>query len=305
MSGPRISIIVVNWNLPQETLACVHSLSKSSYRNFEVVLVDNASSDNSVGWFNKELSQAVLLTSPVNLGYAGGNNIGIRYALQHQADYILLLNNDTEVHSNLLEKMLWAAQKEPGVGILGPAVYYFDDPNRIWGLGSRHKWWSPIPIDVGRNQVNKGRFKEFLEVDYVTGCAMWIKATVFFQIGFLDESFFMYYEDAEFCHRARRAGNRIGVVPGATVFHKVSQSSRSFRGKALYYQTRNRFIFYNRMAKGPRKAMVNLFLGQKVLRQCIASLSDRSALSLLWHGLRDGLKKKTGEMAASNGEKER
>ncbi len=295
MSGPKIFIVIVNWNSPQETLACVHSLAKSSYRNFEIVLVDNASSDHSVRWFKQELSPVVLLTSAVNLGYAGGNNIGIQYALQHQADYILLLNNDTEVHSNLLEMMVWAAQEGPGFGILGPAIYYFDEPSRIWGLGSRYKWWSPIPIDVGRNKVNRGRYQEFFEADYVTGCAMWIKATVFAQIGFLDESFFMYYEDAEFCHRARKAGIHIGVVPGGTVFHKASRSSRSFRGEALYYQTRNRFIFYNRLAKGPRKAMVNLFLGLKILRLGMTFLSDRGALGLFWHGLGDGLKRKTGK----------
>jgi GT2 family glycosyltransferase len=292
LKPPKIYVIILNWNLPQETLACVRSVEQSSLDHFQMVVVDNGSTDNSPDLFKQQLRGNPLLISSKNLGYAGGNNLGIRWALKNKADYVLLLNNDTLVDSRMIEFLLGAAESDPNVGILSPAIYYYDDPGRIWRLGAVQPDWWLLPREVGRNAVDNNQYRQTLSVDFVTGCAMWIKCALFEDVGLLDERFFMYYEDADFCVRARHKGWRIKVVPEAKIWHKVSRSLSRQASLASFYRIRNRLVFYNRHYGRCRRWIITSYIFMQVLAQFLVGGTDRK---YLWAGFRDGLRNVTGE----------
>jgi GT2 family glycosyltransferase len=287
-TGPKVFVIILNWNLPGDTIDCLRSVLETSYPLLEVVVVDNASSDNSVDRIRKRFPQMPLIQSGENLGYAGGNNLGIRYALEKNADYILLLNNDTLVQKSLIDHLVDFSLEQPSIGILGPAIYYYHPAQRFWRLGARYGWAGPIPLEIGRDALDRNQFSDPFQVDYVTGCAMWVRSELFMKLGLLDDTFFMYYEDADFCHRARQAGYAIYVVPRAKMWHKVSGTSGKEKGIALYYQARNRLIFYNRINKGFNRFMANAFLLISALRNTSRMWNRRSLIRDYWSGMRDG-----------------
>src|SRR5690349_12247575 len=148
MNLPKVTIIILNWNQPHYTLACLKSLQKISYPDFKVIVLDNGSVDDSLAQIEALLSQlnfeVELIANGVNLGFAEGNNIGIRQALKQEADYVLLLNNDTEVAPGFLEPLVEFAERKPEAGIVGPKIYYYDEPQRIWSAGGlfTHGGWT-------------------------------------------------------------------------------------------------------------------------------------------------------------------
>jgi len=162
---------------------------------------------------------------PTNRGFGSACNYGIIYALQDTAcEYVLLLNNDVILHPQALTELVKAAQVLPNAGILGPKVYYNDGTNRIWYAGARRRWAVLAATDTGRGQIDHGQFNQTRRVDYVFGAAMFVRRTVFEQIGLFDENFFLYLEDLDFCLRAQNAGFTLWFVPQAYVWHEGSAS---------------------------------------------------------------------------------
>jgi len=245
MGESKVFIIIPNWNLKDDTIICVRSVLAGSYAQQRVVVVDNGSSDGSVEALSEHFGEAIdLIVSCENIGFAAAVNLGIRYALSQGADWVLILNNDTTVAPDMLEQLMAVATSRPDIGILGPAIFYYNQPDRVWHLGDRHPSWSPIPFRISANilQTEKG----ILPVNYVTGCGMLIRREVFQTIGMFDEGYFMYYEDADFCRRAEQAGFSIACVPAARMWHKVSGSTRGDISYQLYLKTRSRVRFYRR-----------------------------------------------------------
>lgn len=243
VSQPKVFIVVPNWNLKKDTIACVKSLLSSNYPLQRVIVVDNGSSDGSAsaiaGYFGDNVA---LIVKEVNVGFAAGANAGIQYALDQGADWVLLLNNDTLVAPDMIARLVAAARRYPHVGILAPAIFYYDQPDRVWRLGDRHSRWMPIPFKISAKELRSG--KEILPVDYVTGCGMFVRRQVFLTIGLFNPRYFMYYEDADFCRRAVRAGFSIACVPDAHMWHKVSGSTRGDVSLKYYWRTRSRVQFY-------------------------------------------------------------
>lgn len=291
---PPVAVVVLNWNLPEETIACVESILLSTYLNYEIIVVDNGSTDNSVSTIRGRFPWLELIVSKENLGYTGGNNLGIRWAEERGSEYILILNNDTTVSPTLLKKLVDLIETDPSLGILGPAIYYYNQLNRFWRLGAVQTAWSPFPKEIGRNALDKGQFQSPFSVDYVTGCAMWVKTKVFREIGLFDESYFMYYEDADFCCRAIKAGFGIKVVPEAKVWHKVSKSIQNRKSWAVYYQVRNRIIFYHRYYGWPRLLLINSYLLITLLGKTVLSIPNWTYLRNAWRGLFDGYREVSG-----------
>jgi GT2 family glycosyltransferase len=160
------------------------------------------------------------------------------------ADYALLLNNDTEVAPNSLGLLVEAMEADPDAGIAGPTVYYFDRRDVIWSAGGAIDWKRGCTWMVGLDQVEQGQFgKSPRTVDFVTGCALLIKMPVVERVGVLDQRFFAYYEDTEWCVRAQRAGFRVLHVPLAHIWHKISPSAQADSPQVHYYMTRNRLLF--------------------------------------------------------------
>ncbi len=254
--NPLVSIILLNWNQPHYTLACLHSLAKITYSNFNVIVVDNGSVDDSLEQLeNLKLSlgyKLELIANEQNLGFAEGNNVGIRQAMAQFADYVLLLNNDTEVAPNFLEALVEVAERNPSIGITGPKIYYYDDPARIWSAGgifTKAGWTQQL----GVNEMDRPEFNCLKAVDYVSGCAMLVKREVIEKVGMLDARFFIYYEETDWCARTLKAGYSVWYVPQSILWHKISLKARDLSPNYIYLMTRNRLLFMRNLGINPAK----------------------------------------------------
>lgn len=225
MTEQVLHVVVLNWNGEKVIRECLSSLMKVRDVHLEIIVVDNASDDGSTEIVRKEFPSATLVSNPRNLLFAEGNNIGIRQAMESGARRILFLNNDTEVEPFFAGRLLDALESDPGAGIAGPKILYFDDPQKIWYGGAGFYPVLGIPRHFGIRRMDGSFPEERCETEWVSGCAMLVKREVIEDVGGFDPSYEMYCEDVDFCLRARRAGWKCIYEPNARVWHKVSSSS--------------------------------------------------------------------------------
>lgn len=241
---PSVAVIVLNWNRAEDTCRCLESLERLDYPRWTGLVVDNGSTDGSVGVMRQRFPAVPIVDPDVNLGYTGGNNLGLHWALAQDVAYVLLLNNDTEVAPDMLRHLVRAAEDDPSAGMLGPTIYYYARPNVVWSAGGSIDWQRGTTQMIGLGEPDGGQFGQRPRyVDFVTGCALLVRRETLTTCGFLDDRFFAYYEDAEWCMRARRHGFRVVHVPTAHVWHKVDPSIRAASPLVHYYMTRNRLLF--------------------------------------------------------------
>lgn len=242
---PKVSIIILNWNGLEDTIECLESLRKNNYTNYEVIVVDNNSTGNDVKIITEKYGDYLqtIIVNNHNLGFSGGNNVGIRAAIDENADVVLLLNNDTVVESDFLTRLVELSKSHPEAGILTPLINYYSKRKIVWFAGGHISKIrsSGFPDGIGKPEYlyTKNRFCTF-----ASGCCMFIKKEVLEKIGLLDEKYFLYLEDSDFSYRAINEGYKILYVASSKIYHKVS--STTFRTNsllALYYSTRNRFYF--------------------------------------------------------------
>ncbi|MGA9116843.1 MAG: glycosyltransferase family 2 protein [Bacteroidota bacterium] len=272
---PLVYIILVNWNGRAVTLDCLASLRKSTYPHKKILVVDNASSDGSADAIRATFPEAEVLQTGANLRFAGGNNAGIRRALEEGADMVLLLNNDTTVEEDFLEPLVRRLASDPLAGAAGPRIVYHDDPSRIWYAGGRINFWTGTASHRGIREPDGAPFDTPGETDYATGCCLITRREVLERVGLLDTSYFMYAEDADWCLRARRAGYRIQYEPASRIRHKVSVSSG---GHLSFFKIRHKalstFRFFARHARWYHwpvfpwlSVLVNAWAGARYLAQ--------------------------------------
>ncbi len=273
---PRVFIIILTWNSNPDTLECLASLEQADYSNYRTVLVDNGSTDGTVATVREQFPSVLTIENGRNLGYAEGNNIGIRYALEHAADFILILNNDTVVAADLLQHLVSAALQYPGAGIFSPKIYMYYPPSVVWFAGT--KWDSSTAkfLSPGSGEREKSSESECYSTDYASGCALFARVEIARTIGLFDERFFLVWEEADWCYRARRAGYEILVQPQAKVRHKVSRTFMDSNSGIdyQYYFSRNRWLWIERNLKGT--ARLKAF--QRCLREtywCMLELAKR------------------------------
>lgn len=223
--SPSVAIIIVNWNRRDDTLECLDSLSKLNYPNWRAILVDNGSTDGSAQAVRDAHPDVKLIESPVNLRFAGGNNLGLQDVLQEGDDYCLLLNNDTTAEPDVIDHLIAAARLEESVGLVGPKILYHDRPDVIWFAGGVLKPAWGYVRHFGLRQVDDGRFDKRCQVSFLTGCCLLIHSEVIENVGLLDEDFYLYSEDADYCLRSMKAGYKLSYEPKARIYHKVSRSS--------------------------------------------------------------------------------
>ena len=240
---PKIIIVILNWNGYTDTLECINSILNIKYDKFEILLIDNGSDYTEYKKFSTLKSKVTLIRSDKNLGFSGGNNLGIKYALDAGADYVLLLNNDTIVEPNFLKPLLNAFEEDTKAGIVAPQINYFSEPKKIWSAGGKISRLRGSGFAYS-DKYDDGLYKNDKSKDFVSGCCMLIKKDVFDEVGMFDDNFFLYVEDVDLCYRTIYAGYKIVVSGNSKIFHKVSGSTQGNLSKLpLYYATRNRLYF--------------------------------------------------------------
>lgn len=289
MALPLVGVIVLNYNGCRDTLACLRSLEQVQYPNMRIVVVDNNSTDDSVGALRATYPDLTLIETGANLGFAAGNNVGIRYALNLGAEYLLLLNNDTEVAPDFLDALVRTGVDDPTVGVVGPKIYYYDHPQMIWSVGGTIDWQRGRTSMRGLDLVDDGQFDQPVEVDFVTGCALFVRRAAVEAAGLMDERFGMYYEETEWCVRIARAGWRILYVPTSHLWHKIQPVRQDQSPRITYYMTRNRLLFL-RLSKAPLRAWLHALLLQdlrtwvswRIRRRWKGRAAQRVALRQAW-----------------------
>lgn len=256
---PLVFVIILTWNRHDEVLGVVRSLSRIQYNNFVPIVVDNASKDDTVEALHNNYPGLKVIVNHKNLGYTGGNNIGIKYALEHGAEYALLLNNDARVHRNLIKKMLEIMLTDDRIAVVGSKNLYENDPNRIWGAWAELTYGTMLTKIHGRNQLDDGYFSGVKDVDQVMGCGYMWRRTALEDIGLLDTNFFGYHEDTDWCIRAIKKNWRVVYCGDAVVYHKggVSNDPRYKESMpVMYFLGRNAILFAKKHSN--RKEMFRL-----------------------------------------------
>jgi GT2 family glycosyltransferase len=246
---PLVHVIVLNWNLPEDTMECVRSVLCSDYPRCEVTVVDNGSTDNSVQRLRDQFGDTIhLIANETNLGFGVGNNRGVQEALARGADYTLLLNNDTIVAPDMLSELVQVICSDPQIGIAGPVICYADRPNAVWFAGMRFR--AKLYV-VRRGLRLKHPLKQVEAVDFVSGCGMLVSRGVWETIGLFAPEFFMYYEDLDLCLRARQAGFRLVTATRAKMWHRVSASAGGIESPMKqYHQVKSGLLFYQKHTRG-------------------------------------------------------
>jgi len=267
MKKKTICIIILNWNGKNNTVACLQSLQAIEEENYvsTTIVVDNDSSDNSVSAIQKEFPQITIIQNDSNRGYTGGMNRGIAYALEKNADYILLLNNDTIVDKKSVSALFSIIDSNEKIGVVVPKIFFSKGSEFhksrykanelgkvIWYAGGEIDWKNIIGYHTGVDEVDKGQYDATSETLYATGCCMMIKREVLEIVGLLDDNFYLYYEDSDFSLRVKNSNYKIVFVPQAHIWHKNAGSAGgSGSGMQDYYITRNRMLFGLRY--GPKR----------------------------------------------------
>lgn len=287
---PKVVIIILNWNGWEDTIECLDSVYQITYPNFEVIVADNGSENESIkkikDYTNGKIVRSsnffsyskknnflnyieyskegikidmkknevnylpswknlILINNGKNLGFSEGNNIAIKFSLKKMnPEYILLLNNDTVVDKEFLGELVKVAESDKKIGFVGPKTYYYDYHGRkdvINFAGGQLVMWKGKSVHIGMNEIDQGQYDKVSNVDFVEGSCILASREAIESIGYLDSSYFLYYEEIDWCMRAKKAGFRMIYAPKAIIWHKVAASQR--KAISEYYKSRNRLIF--------------------------------------------------------------
>ena len=305
MGTPVVFAVLVNWKTCQDTLRAVESLGEQTLKP-EILVVDNDSSDGSEQKLRSALAgRATVLQTGDNLGWAGGCNYGIRYALAAGADYVWLFNNDAVADPQALDALVDAAEQSPKAATCGSLIYELDAPEVVCFAGGGISRWRGLTWHQGMGDIDRGQFQTPMSVDYVTGCSMLIRRAAFEQVGLLPEDYFLYYEDSAWCLKAHRLGWQSLFVPTSRVWHRQGTSSREAGGLSpthAYYDTRNNLYFIERQCNPlQRLTATGWFTVRKLAKAAYWLLLRRKAAQVLLPptiaAVGDYLRRQTGRRA--------
>lgn len=246
-STPLISIITLNYNQIKVTCEFLESTKLLTYPNYEIILVDNASKENPTELIKKNYPNVKLIVNDKNLGFTGGNNVGMQAA---KGEFLFIVNNDTEVTNDLLERMLEAFEVDENIGVVSPKIMDFYEKNVIQyaGYSEINPFTGRGKNKVGLKIIDNGQHDIPKYTDYAHGAAMLVKKKVVDDVGVLPEHFFIYYEELDWSAHIRRAGFKIYYYPKAVIYHKESMTMGKESAIKAYYHNRNRILFMRRNA---------------------------------------------------------
>ena len=317
---PRVSIVILNWNGWADTLECLASLEAATYPALDVIVVDNASRDDSIermtSWLEgrglpwsmaelggrdaplvakheaqhreNRLPEVLLIASTTNLGFCGGNNVGMETAFGRGSDHVVVLNNDTVCSPEFLEPLV-AAAEPPDVGLVGGVICYADEPQTIWWAGGRFLPFLETRRDFDRRPLAELDRRSPFETDWISGCMMLVPRRVFESVGGYDEDFFIWSEEWDLSLRARRHDYRLMVAPASRIYHKVARSLGDLAPLSYYYGTRNRLLLKRKHLSAPlRWLFLSVFLPSRIVRFTGFVLTGRGPIAAAgFHALAD------------------
>ena len=300
MNIKKVFIILLNWNNWHETQECLKSLEKVDYDNFEIIIVDNGSQ----GEEHEKIESAhtiyniqYTIYNKDNEGFAGGNNVGIKYALEHGADYVFLLNNDATVAPDFLAELVKIGESDKSFGILGSRIYKYSSDDVVFDGGKINKW-----LTKGEHRKYQVSSIKYQAVDYITGAAFFIKKEVIEKIGLMREEYFLYYEDVDWCIRARKEGYKCVLVPASHIWHKVSATNKEGSPSYIYYHTRNALMlakFNGNIAQKVAAYILGLWILLKQIIKYFLLPSKRVWARAMTRGVTDFYRGKYGPVRSS------
>jgi GT2 family glycosyltransferase len=243
---PLIHIITINWNGLEDTLECLKSLKNIDYPNFNITVIDNGSKEKQIEIISKQFPTVRIIRNSTNVGFVNANNQGIKLALKEKADFILLINNDTIVDNQFLKKLVITAKQNENIGLISPKILYYKS-HKVWCMGGKISILTGITILIGKGK-NSEKYNKIIYPDFISGCAMLVKADVINRIGLLDPMYFAYFEDVDYSYRAKKAGFKLAVIPNSIIWHKKTVNKGIFGSRKLnsvqaYYWGRNSILF--------------------------------------------------------------
>jgi len=245
---PKVEILLLNYNGLPDTIECLQSVKKIIYPNYELHLIDNCSEGDDVKILKEKYSHLydnLIEVKPKNLGFTGGFNLGVnKLKTGDDLDYFLLLSNDTTVKPDFLNELIKFTEANPEVGVAGPLVFYYHQKDKIYSCGGK------LNTFLFSCKFYKFPHKEPKKnLNFISGCAFLIRKSLIEKIGLLDENFFTYWEETDFCLRVKKAGYSIACVPQSIIYHKVAQSNKYLSKRYIYYMVRNNLLLVKKHAK--------------------------------------------------------
>jgi len=291
-SSSKLVVVILNWNKCQDTIDCVRALEKQDMSDFSILVVDNGSRDGSAEILRSTFPEMTIICNSTNLGYAGGNNVGIRAALDGGADLVLLLNNDAFPEPDFLRTLVQAARTDDKAAALGGKVIWDVEPPRLWGAYGLITYHANIVRIEGWMAEDISAFSEPKQVDFVIGCGIMMTRRALEDVGLLDEDYFAYHEDADWCLRAKQKGYHILYIPDAMLRHKGSHSTGGgYRSPIMYFGARNSVLFAKKHATLLQLVAFACFFGWDFVKETTRFLLRRPhcALPLKLAGAIDGV----------------
>jgi GT2 family glycosyltransferase len=255
---PFVTIVVLNYNRPQDTIECIRSIDDIDYPNYKILLIDNCSTDSSVEILSKQLKDVEIIKTEKNLGYTGGVNFGLKMAQEKQTDYILLINNDTLVEKTFLTEIVSAMENDLKAAVACGTILCEHNRKEIWYAGGKIVKWRGLAIHNGKKSIFNYEISKLpVYTTFVTGCMMLIRAGYLQKIGQEDERFFMYLDDIELSARIQRRGYKLLYVSTSVIYHRVFDKAKS--SFMLYYSVRNRLLLISLMLSGSMRLIANIY----------------------------------------------
>ena len=256
-----VYIILVNYNSIEDTIDCIKSIKRQDYKNIKTVVVNNDSNKDFEEKIKNEFLDIIVIQEKENVGFAIANNHGIKIALEDNADFVMLLNNDTIIKQNYISMLLGSYEnnKENNIGIITGKILFYEPNTLIWHAGGKiNKIKGTVDI-VGYKEEDYGQYNNITYNDFASGCCMLIPAKVIRDVGVMSDEYFLYYEDVDYCNKVKAKGYKIFSENNAEMFHKESASTKKGSNVYSYYYIRNRFYYIKNNSKGLNKYMAYIY----------------------------------------------
>jgi GT2 family glycosyltransferase len=282
--NPKVYIVILNYNSYEDTIECVKHCKNITYKNYDIIVVDNNSTDDSFNILSDKLNDIIILKSEINKGYAYGNNLAIKAALEKKAEYICILNSDVIVEEDFLEPLVNALQNDEKLGIVGPCVCQYDFKDRIQAIGSSLNICLGLARSNYKGELYSNIKKGSISVDYVGGACLLFKSEILDKTGLIPENYFLFFEETEFCYKAKKKGYDCKCIVSSRVYHKGSATISRYKGLGYYLLHKNRIVFIRRNGNVLQRIIFSLYIPLETIGRIIIRREPLNLIKFYFNG---------------------